>query len=212
MNAVEAICGRCLMLRDGSVEMLDQDVHGVVRHYLESNDSHSCGPVWRNSGALYQNPWFTPQTLEITGDGASENAGYFHRGEIASVEIIGQVSEKRHNLQVGYGLFSADNTLLYWTTCTDSPEEQWTELTLGNFRFRSALPLHLLNLGEYRVELFLGLHHQKWIAEPGVTAPSVSFSIIGKLSDSPHWIERRPGVLAPQLGWRVSSINPTHDR
>jgi lipopolysaccharide transport system ATP-binding protein len=62
-----------------------------------------------------------------------------------------------------------------------------------------------LNEGDYRVELIASLHQLQWLSQPGMNAPSLVFSIRGHLSDSPHWMEARPGLLAPVLSFhRVS--------
>jgi hypothetical protein len=59
------------------------------------------------------------------------------------------------------------------------------------------LPAHLLNEGDYTAELIVSLHHRQWFSQPGLNAPAVSFSVRGELSQSPHWMSPRPGLLAP---------------
>jgi lipopolysaccharide transport system ATP-binding protein len=66
------------------------------------------------------------------------------------------------------------------------------------------MPPHLLNEGEYRLDLMLGLHYREWIVEPGRNAPSITLSIRGGLSKSPFWMSRRPGMLAPVLEWEIA--------
>jgi hypothetical protein len=41
-----------------------------------------------------------------------------------------------------------------------------------------------------------------WLAEPENNAPHVTLAIQGGLSDSPYWMEKRPGLLTPVLDWR----------
>ena len=67
----------------------------------------------------------------------------------------------------------------------------------------SKIPKHLFNEGHYRIELIGGLHFRKWFFEPGKTAPSVSLEIRGGLSDSPYWMVKRPGTLAPIMEWEI---------
>jgi lipopolysaccharide transport system ATP-binding protein len=51
------------------------------------------------------------------------------------------------------------------------------------------------------LEMIGGLHYRAWLFQPNVNAPSVTLTIQGHLSDSPYWISRRPGILAPVLKW-----------
>ena len=48
----------------------------------------------------------------------------------------------RHDpiLNVGYALFSKDNTLLYWSYHSDTEEKTWPKIGEGKFAIRSKLP------------------------------------------------------------------------
>ena len=61
------------------------------------------------------------------------------------------------------------------------------------------LPVHLLNEGDYRIELIVGLHWRTWFCQPEVSAPAIRLHVRGGLSESPHWMEPRPGLLGPIL-------------
>lgn len=204
MNAVESICNRALMLVSGTVQKFSSDVTGIVRHYLDENVGSSISSSWQNVGEDFPNKWFVPHSMKVATDNESH---ILRRGDEAYVCISGQVNECKNNLQIGYALFTSDHSLIYWSTFTDGIRDQWPTLRPGFLELSSRIPLELLNEGEYRVELFLGLHHERWITEPGVNSPAVSFSVSGKLSDSPHWVERRPGILAPNLSWNAKQIH-----
>jgi lipopolysaccharide transport system ATP-binding protein len=60
-----------------------------------------------------------------------------------------------------------------------------------------------LNEGEYRLELNLSLHFRDWFCQPGVNAPAIALMIQGGLSNSPYWMIRRPGLLAPVFQWEI---------
>jgi lipopolysaccharide transport system ATP-binding protein len=60
----------------------------------------------------------------------------------------------------------------------------------------------MLNEGTYRLEVVGGLHARSWLLQPGVNSPSVSLTIQGGLSDSPLWMHKRDGLLAPVIPWR----------
>jgi lipopolysaccharide transport system ATP-binding protein len=106
-------------------------------------------------------------------------------------------------LTFGYAIYSESGELLYWTYQTDGPEESWPRLGTGRVVIESQLPRRLLNEGTYRVELIASLHFRSWILQPGANAPHLFLTIQGGLSDSPYWMNRRPGLLAPEVAWTV---------
>ena len=53
-------------------------------------------------------------------------------------------------------------------------------------------------------ELIGGLHFRKWFFEPGKSVATIYFEIRGGLSESPYWMNKRPGILAPVIKWEVS--------
>ncbi len=123
------------------------------------------------------------------------------------VEIQGDIVEQDRSLKLGYAIYSPDGQLLYRSFDKDGPPEQWPRLTPGSCILRSRLPARLLNEGVYRIELIALLHPHDWLIEPGPQAPAVYLSILGGLSDSPFWLVKRPGLLAPVLQW-MSHVEP----
>jgi lipopolysaccharide transport system ATP-binding protein len=62
----------------------------------------------------------------------------------------------------------------------------------------------MLNEGTYRVEFLASLHYRAWLLQPGAGSPHIILTIQGGLSDSPYWMEKRPGILAPIIEWQES--------
>ena len=104
-------------------------------------------------------------------------------------------------LTLGYAIYTDAGELLYWSYQTDQAEAAWPPVQKGDNVLRSRLPMRLLNEGAYRLEFLASLHFRQWLLEPNKNAPSIHFEIQGGLSDSPIWINRRPGLLAPALIW-----------
>jgi lipopolysaccharide transport system ATP-binding protein len=90
---------------------------------------------------------------------------------------------------------------LYWTYQTDQSKEKWPTLHKGKNVLRSLLPKRLLNEGTYSIEIIASIHYKEWIAKNGDGIGRTTFQIIGGLSDSPIWQEKRPGLLAPNIYW-----------
>ena len=119
--------------------------------------------------------------------------------EQVGVLIEGYVQQPNGALTVGFGVYSLDGSLLFWSLHTDALLDEWPPIQPGRNRLLARLPPHLLNEGSYRVELHLSLHFQEWLSQPGVNAPSLSLEVRGGLSQSPYWMMARPGVLAPHI-------------
>ena len=85
----------------------------------------------------------------------------------------------------------------------DGQEENWAQLNRGACLLRARIPRRLLNQRNYRVELLAAIHYRVWLLEPGVNAPFIYFQLQGGLSDSPHYMTRRPTLLAPIIDWQL---------
>jgi lipopolysaccharide transport system ATP-binding protein len=204
MNAIEALCSRVVLLNGGTVKEDSPDVRRVIDGYLSNVAQGMGADAWEKSDSRFENAWFDPLRFALEdGQGNALQTSVRNDGE-AWVVIEGMVQSKDPALSVGYALHSSDGRMLYWSLFTDSEEHAWPNLELGLCRLKSRIPPRLLNEGEYKLELMLGLHYREWLVEPGKNAPSISLSIRGGLSDSPYWISRRPGELAPVLEWSSS--------
>mgnify|MGYP003833073075 CR=1 FL=1 len=117
--------------------------------------------------------------------------------------INGEIQEIDIALQIGFAIYNSDGQLLFWSCHNDKSENAWPKLKKGLNVLKCKLPKRLLNQGEYRVELIVALYYRYWICEPGKNAPSINFGIQGGLSDSPYWIVKRPGIIAPVLDWEI---------
>ena len=119
--------------------------------------------------------------------------------ETIGILIEGDIENLDSALNIGFAIYTSSNLLLFWSYHSDTIEERWPKLKKGLNRIVAWLPGHILNEGDYRIELMASLHYRAWICQPGSNAPLVNFRVAGGLSDSPIWMEARPGILAPIL-------------
>ena len=206
MNSVENICDQCLYMENGQVKELSSDVEGVIGHYLTDSVGGEVSARWENKDREFENPWFTPLRMSLCDKNDQPLTMPVRNDSEIWVRIEGRVEKPDDHLQIGYGISHTSGPMLYWSTNCDGPENEWTEMTPGNWVLCSRIPPRFLNEGEYRIDLFLNLYHREWICEPGVMGPSIYLDIKGGLSDSPYWVEQRPGLLAPAMSWEVSTL------
>lgn len=205
MNAVEFICNQCIHLNEGRIQDYSENVGAVVRQYLLASTSESITTEWINIKNEWDNPWFIPERFYLSDVNGEQLALPVKNDGDIWVSIEGKVNKPDPGLQIGFGIFHASGPMLYWSTNRDRSEREWQELPEGKCVLRNHIPARYLNEGEYRLDLFLGIYHQQWICEPGVLGPSIYLEIKGGLSDSPYWVEARPGLLGPVTSWQLQT-------
>ena len=200
MNAIESLCQRIAHLDQGQLLTITDDVRKAIASYLPASVS-THGSEWCNPGSEFCNPWFRPLKFYLGDEQGAPAVMPVRNDQAIYVWIDGEVEQEDVALTVGYALYDDSGTLLYWSAHTDAPENSWPRVTKGRNVLRSQIPPRVLNQGKYRLELISALYCRQWISEPGSNAPAIELSIQGGLSDSPYWMEKRPGVLAPVCTW-----------
>jgi lipopolysaccharide transport system ATP-binding protein len=202
MNAVERLCGKVLLLKGGRVLRYSTDVRGIVKDYLYGELDTIHLERWVNPGDEFQNPWFKPTQLFFVDAQGHALTMPVSNATAIWLQIEGEVQEPDPALAVGIAVSSEDGQLLFRSFQTDGPNGQWPVLQRGACALRVKLPPRLLNQGTYKIDLLVSRLHDVWLFCPGRDGPPVYLTIQGGLSDSPLWIDQRPGLLAPVLEWR----------
>jgi len=208
MNAVERLCQRVLWFQSGKLAGSFNDVRQGVAAYLRNENIYSAENVWKAdsnvSGKTYGNEYFLPSRLEVhslAADATFDQA--FSNANPIVVAVEGKVAVADPALNIGVAVYDESDELLFWTFTTDQPEPMWPKMPAGPVKLAATIPARFLNEGAYRIELLASLHFRAWILEPRTNVPSVRFAIRGGLSDSPYWLTKRPGQLAPVLVWNL---------
>jgi lipopolysaccharide transport system ATP-binding protein len=203
MNVISGICNRAILLAKGQITYQDTARNVVDRYFgLIVAD----GTQWVSTGERHlSDPAFTVTRFCVVNEALQTVTSALQGRDKIGIMIEGEVMEVNPLLTVGFAIYSNSGALLWWTTQFDTPEKKWPKLKPGKQTFVAWIPPHTLNEGSYRCDLIVSIHWKKWISEPVVNAPSITFEIRGGLSDSPYWQEARPGLMAPVLSF--SSIN-----
>ena len=204
MNAVKQVCNSCILLEAGRIKQFDKDVQKVIKNYIFDEGSGVKTSRWVNSGNEFNNQWFKPQKFFIADGNGNKLFMPVENNSDMWIQIEGEVKFLDPLLTIGYAIFTEKGGLVYWSYHTDSSEDGWPKLKKGKCVLRSMIPKRFLNEGTYKVDLMISIHRRKWLCEPGINTTSIYLTIQGGLSDSPHWIEKRPGIIAPLLKWECS--------
>jgi lipopolysaccharide transport system ATP-binding protein len=196
MNAVRKLCNHCIWLVKG--ERFDEgDPNDLVSRYMTTGQERS---VWTSEDPeprLIPNEFFMPTRLELVDAQRRPISRPVSADEPVGIVIEGTAETINSALTIGVVIFASGGERLCEIMHTDVPQPDWPRIEIGRNRLIAWLPTHWLNEGDYRIELVTSLHFVRWFCEPGVNAPNVMLKIRGGLSKSPHWMQVRPGLLAP---------------
>jgi lipopolysaccharide transport system ATP-binding protein len=197
MNAVRALCNRAVLLKQGRLVEAGE-TGAVLAKYFASDAVRA---EWQNEGGnpSLDNPYFRPTRFALVGPGLETINAPVASSDPPAVLIEGQAQALNGALTVGFAVYAATGELLFRAYTTDQPASEWPQIKVGHNRLLARLPQRFLNEGEYRVELIVSLHYIEWLSQPGVNAPAIGYEVKGGLSDSPFWMEARPGFNAPVI-------------
>lgn len=201
MGSIIQLCNRCIWLKDGKIYKHGLGISTITQQYL-SHIMSLAKTTWINKKNKYNNRWFTPLRIFLTNNLFEDLTTPINRNSEVWINIEGFSEEVNSALTIGYALYTIDGTLLYWSYHTDQGKNKWPTIKNGLSTIRSLIPVHLLNEGLYTIELIGGLHFSEWLFEPQHSNPSISLTVEGDFSVSPHWLVKRPGLLAPEIEWK----------
>ena len=217
---VKKYCDRAMLLKNGKllkiggpVEVGDEYVYQNMsdEEKREMGERHNALSVdlkkkeeiceWKNTELKFQNDYFTPLRISCVDKDGKLNASVVGNNESIQIEIECEIKKESKELTVGFAIYDAYENLLFWSYYTDSRFKDGDLLKKGKHILQSKIPNRLLNEGEYKVEIIGGIHFKKWILQPGGNSPFIIIHIRGRLSDSPLWTVKRPGIVAPLIEW-----------
>jgi lipopolysaccharide transport system ATP-binding protein len=197
MAAIERLCQRVVYLDGGKVHGLYPDSRTGVLAYRECT-TNRLSSRWSPNGKTLAAFNFRLIDFQVTNNGTCSNS------EPVMVKVSAECDADDPAFNLGIGLYDEQDTLLFWSFIKDVPEIDWPRMSSGLHHFTVCIPTRLLNEGTYRIELLVAIQQREWILGPGANAPSIMFTIVGGLSNSPYWIAKRPGIFAPVLQWDVA--------
>jgi lipopolysaccharide transport system ATP-binding protein len=203
MNAIERLCTNCILLEEGRIKEHGTDVRSIISNYLFGSNERLKTSVWENIGNKIINDYFKPSIMYISDIHGIKSEMPLSNDKDFYLNIIGETKELNPILEISYVVYNEDNYEIYASSLIDKPMNKTPKLKCGSNHLRTKIPKRFLNEGTYRITLCICLHNQCFICDPLKNEAYILISIKGGLSDSPFWIERRVGVMAPVLDWEI---------
>ncbi len=201
MNAIAQLCNKAIMLEKGKVVKQSNEPREVISYYLSGLAESINGCEWINTGDKFKSPYFTVSCFFITDGKGQIIKDPVKNNDETWVNIEGTIDELHPALRLGYMLTSIDGQVLYYTFQTDIREEDWMKFKPGKVHVRSRFPNGMLDEGEYILNLYIDYYCYGGIISPGEV--SLKITISGGISESPYWVHKRPGLLAPVIKWEL---------
>jgi lipopolysaccharide transport system ATP-binding protein len=200
MGAINALCNRSILLDKGTLKAYS-DSSTVINTYLSySNDN--CNTL----GEIQWNEENGPSSDEIRLHSICLSS---ITGEVSSVfridrpiifEVTYQILKKIHGLRFILSLNTQEGVTVFAST---DHSKQPDESQPGFYKSSTILPANILNQHRYVVRLHVGIPGYK------VLIPAKDYLILtceGEPNHGSIFPETWPGLIAPQLEWKVSKI------
>jgi lipopolysaccharide transport system ATP-binding protein len=204
LNAVENLCKKALLLNNGILELPPTNSSKVIEQYLSvnNNEHHS---IWFNERNEYSNKIFELNEISLVDRRDKPIVYICKNNDDFWFRVSFAMKQDDPLFYFGYALFNETGQLFYWSQSKDADEVSWPKLNVGNNVLYSKIPQWFLNEGNYRIELIASIHFKKWLIAPS-TGPFLNFQIQGGLSDSPYFVAKRKGFLAPVFNWTKTML------
>ncbi|RME57123.1 ABC transporter ATP-binding protein [Candidatus Parcubacteria bacterium] len=207
MDAIERLCHRVMLLRQGSIVLDGRNVQEIIGEYLSSDES-APSSIWENPGDEFRNEWFQPLRVDLCDAFGDVLVKPVRNTDEIYLRIEGEVRRFSRSLALGYYLFSEHTRYpIYYSQHKDGPPEKWPEIKPGVNIIKTRIPTWLLNEGQYTISLVVHLRSgpaaKLRIVHPDERKLELTFEINNVANDSTEWIKRK-GVIAPILEWTTA--------
>ncbi len=193
LNSVMNLCPKSVLLETGLIKAYDFTPK-VISGYLANSEKTQ--KFWLRENGNFDHEAFSPLKLSMFNTDFSETFIFSNDNKIG-IYVEGTVETLNQGFCIGFALYDSLNNLLFWSLNTDKDVPEWIQVNIGLNKIICWIPAHFLNEGMYRVELITSIHQKQWFCQPEQNSPMIYFKIKGGLSNSSHWSEARPGIMAP---------------
>lgn len=199
MEAIKALCSRCLLLEKGRISA-DGLPHEVINSYLNKEIYSRTGNVKKIFVQDKKKEFqiLSVQLLNIKG----ETTSTFNCDEPIIIELACISRVTVHNLY-GYLALFKDGSEILVSDNTDKPFEASKSIVPNKYQVSIKIPSRSIGHGDYDVYLKFG--SQKSLSDVNVESPKYICSV--HLDDNTtRWGNRRGGYLSTLLQWEIQSL------
>jgi lipopolysaccharide transport system ATP-binding protein len=202
LAAVRTFCTRAILLQHGRLQA-DGKTTDVTREYLDQGDGRQAIRRWDDQSTAPGGDEFRLRAIGVSVDGNTTGAVLVEQSFEIRVDYT--VYEPLTKMRLCIQLLSEDGTVVLQSS--EQPDRGSAEKPPGKYTSICRVPQHLLNEGFFRVTVSADVPFAKVLC---VAESAVGFSVEGaRFHERP---ERWPGLVCPELEWRVRHSNKPEDQ
>ena len=195
MAAVQSLCGKGIVLKDGSLNFTGNAVEAVSAYQKTGVSNGIVNSIWDEEHAPgdYRAKILSASAKPTNGDVINFSSG------ITLTFIIKSMID-RSLLDLSFDLKNQEEVLLFHhgNYITDS-----ISLAKGVYQMEIKIPPFMLNEGNYHIDIWLGLASTEILG--GSRENAVSFGV--ESSEIDHIVKSLPGILRPVLKYNTMLIH-----
>jgi lipopolysaccharide transport system ATP-binding protein len=195
MIAVQSLCDRAILLRDGRLAS-EGSVTSVVSEYFHDVRGHQVKTCWPTADVAPGNETLRIKEVRITPAEARPD-GVIGMNSPVRVDTDFWVLQRGLQLHLTYHLLNEQGITVL---TTGSPAERRPN---GLYRASFTIPGHLLNSGGYSLKLLIVQSENRVTYEREAIA---SFSVVDTAERRQACMGREPGIVQPIMHWKLVDL------
>jgi len=200
LTSVSTLCRSGILLNKGEIEYVNDDIGKVINQYIRPIQKDGNLSVWENEGEI-SNKYFIPNKLYLTNNSGTPISEIGRADENISIVLECNIEEASSLLNIGFTVLRQSGENIFSSWLRDISNDEENRPLVGYNKYKVELPNSLMNIGDYKIILHAGLHHQAFIISPESNVPTINFSIIGTIG-SEFGDDSRGGAILPLIKWR----------
>lgn len=200
MNAVESLCNSGVILQNGKLVDSDSNINSLISKYLYPTQGKNKRSECINLNEPERNKNFSLLKMYCTKNNNIVTHEICKPEDTARIVIESEIKDVNNLLNVGIFVKNHENMLVFSTWLRD--KNSANVLKVGKNVFVIDLPVHNLNIGKHRVDLYAGLHHVEEIIPLGQYYIEINVSGTLKVDFGDG---NREGIIAPIIKWDVNN-------
>lgn len=205
MASLAGLCQRSILLTNGE-KIIESDTSDVIKAYLGTTSQEYGERRWHSPEDAPGNDVIRLKSVRVISNGKVTTDVDMNSDIHIEFEYWNLKPEQRIN--VGFGLFNVLGIQVFtaanWASANLIVDE-WGQKSypVGVFRSVCTIPGHLLNDGQYRLDLTITTDiHYKHVIEQGV----ITFMVHETGEMSREFIGKWRGVIRPKLAWKTARV------
>lgn len=194
MAAVQSLCGKGILLKDGSLNFTGNAVEAVSAYQKTGVSNGVVNSIWdeENAPGDHRAKILSASAKPTSGDVINFDSGI-------TLKFIIKSKIEKSLLDLSFNLKNHEEVLLFHHGNYIS---QLSELKFGLYELEVEILPFLLNEGQYSIDVWLGLSETELLG--AIASNAINFYVESSKMD--HLIKKMPGIIRPKLKYKIRVV------